>query len=99
MEYGQLQRYERHGLRDRPRTNYQANLTDDSDPINWDAKLDWNISNHDLATFRVDYQHIINTFPAPLGPVLDGTGSYQGHNQSYLSENLCSARPIPSRPR
>ena len=69
-------------------TNYQSNLTSTSDPINWDAKLDWNISNHDLATFRVDYQHIINTFPAPLGPVLDGTGSYQGHNQSYLSENL-----------
>jgi len=69
-------------------SNYQVNLQSTSNPINWDQKLDWNISSRDLATFRVDYQHVINTFPAPLGPVLDGTGSFQGHNQSYLSENF-----------
>jgi Carboxypeptidase regulatory-like domain len=68
--------------------NYQVNLMEWSNPINWDGKLDWNISNHDLATFRVDYQHVINTFTAPLGPILDGTQSYQGHNQSYLSDNF-----------
>jgi Carboxypeptidase regulatory-like domain len=69
-------------------SNYQTNLKSTSDPINWDGKLDWNVSSRDLATFRVDYQHVINTFPAPLGPILDGTGSFQGHNQSYLSENF-----------
>jgi hypothetical protein len=69
-------------------SNYQVNLKSTSDPINWDQRLDWNASSRDLATFRVDYQHIINTFPAPLGPILDGTTSYQGHNQSYLSENF-----------
>jgi Carboxypeptidase regulatory-like domain len=68
--------------------NYQVNLQSVSNPINWDQRLDWNVSSRDLATFRVDYQHIINTFPAPLGPILDGTTSYQGHNQSYLSENF-----------
>jgi hypothetical protein len=68
--------------------NYQVNLTSRSDPINWDQRLDWNISNLDLATFRVDYQHAINTYVAPLGPILDGIGSNQGHSQSYLSENL-----------
>ena len=68
--------------------NYQVNLKSTSDPINWDQRLDWNMSSRDLATFRVDYQHIINTFPAPLGPVLDGTTSYQGHSQSYLSANF-----------
>ena len=67
--------------------NYQVDLNEDSDPINWDGKLDWNISSKDLATFRVDYQHIMNTFVAPLGPILDGTGSNQGHTQSYLSQN------------
>jgi hypothetical protein len=67
--------------------NYQVDLNENSDPINWDGKLDWNISSKDLATFRVDYQHIINTFVAPLGPILDGTGSNQGHTQSYLSSN------------
>lgn len=69
-------------------SNYQTNLTSTSDPINWDGRLDWNASSRDLATFRVDYQHIINTFPAPLGPILDGTTSFQGHNQSYLSDNF-----------
>ncbi len=67
--------------------NYQVDLNEDSDPINWDGKLDWNISSKDLATFRVDYQHIMNTFVAPLGPILDGIGSNQGHTQSYLSSN------------
>ncbi len=68
--------------------NYQTNLKSTSNPINWDQRLDWNISARDLATFRVDYQHVMNTFPAPLGPTLDGTGSNQGHTQSYLSENF-----------
>ena len=68
-------------------SNYQVDLNEDSDPINWDGKLDWNISSKDLATFRVDYQHIMNTFATPFGNPLDGTGSNQGHTQSYLSSN------------
>lgn len=68
-------------------SNYQVNLNENSDPINWDGKLDWNISSRDLATFRVDYQHIINTFATPLGDPLDGTTSNQGHIQSYVSAN------------
>src|SRR6185437_11922893 len=67
--------------------NYVVNIPEQSNPIQWDGRLDWNISARDQAYFRYDYQHIINTFAAPLGPVLDGTNSYQGHNQSYLSEN------------
>ncbi len=67
--------------------NYQVDLNEDSDQINWDGKLDWNISSRDLATFRVDYQHIINTFVAPLGPILDGIGTNQGHTQNYVSAN------------
>ncbi len=67
--------------------NYQTNLTNTSDPINWDLRLDWNVNSRDLASFLVDYQHIINTYPAPLGPILDGTQGYGGHTQSYLSAN------------
>ena len=80
-------------------TNYEVNLKSMSDPINWDQRLDWNISARDLATFRIDYQHVINTFPAPLGPVLDGTGSFQGHNQSYLSENFMLSETHTSQVR
>ena len=56
-------------------------------PSSGGGKLDWNISSLDLATFRVDYQHVINTFVAPLGPILDGIGSNQGHTQNYVSAN------------
>jgi hypothetical protein len=58
-----------------------------SDPVQWDQRLDWNISARDQAYFRYDYQHNINVYTAPLGPILDGIGSNQGHQQSYLSEN------------
>jgi hypothetical protein len=68
--------------------NYVVDIPESSDPIQWDGRLDWNISRRDLAYFRVNYQHIINTFDAPLGPILDGTGSFQGHNQTYLSDNF-----------
>jgi len=68
--------------------NYVVNVPSTSDPIQWDGRLDWNISSRDQAYTRYDYQHIINTFNAPLGPILDGTGSNQGHNQSYLSQNF-----------
>jgi len=68
--------------------NYVVDIPENSDPIQWDGRLDWNISARDQAYFRVNYQHIINTFAAPLGPVLDGTGSFQGHNQTYLSDNF-----------
>jgi hypothetical protein len=67
--------------------NYVIALHEWSDPIKWDQRLDWNISSRDLAYFRYDYQHQINTYTAPLGPILDGIGSNQGHSQSYLSEN------------
>jgi hypothetical protein len=67
--------------------NYQTDLNTYSDPIQWDGKLDWNLSSRDLATFRVDYQHIMNRNTPPLGPVLDGTQGYGGLTQTYLSEN------------
>jgi hypothetical protein len=68
-------------------SNYAVDLNETSDPINWDGKLDWNISSKDLATFRVDYQHIINHFVVPLGNPLDGVGSNQGTFQTYISAN------------
>jgi hypothetical protein len=67
--------------------NYQVNLNTRSDILNWDHRLDWNLSARDLATFRVDYQHVINKNTPPLGLILDGTGNNSGARQSYLSEN------------
>ncbi len=68
--------------------NYVVSLYEWSDPFQWDQRIDWNISNRDQAYLRYSYQHIMNTLTSPLGPILDGYGGFQGHTESYLSENV-----------
>ena len=84
---GECNSADRHRLR-RDLQRLSTSLKSTSNPINWDQRLDWNISARDLATFRVDYQHVINTFPAPFGPDYRRNRKLPGHNQSYLSENF-----------
>ncbi len=67
--------------------NYVENLNDTSDTWQWDQRVDWNISPKDQTYVRYSYKHVQNTNTAPLGPILDGTGSYAGKDQNYLSEN------------
>jgi hypothetical protein len=69
-------------------SNYQTALIQDIDPINWGGKLDWNASARDLATFGVNYQHLIETNTSPLGAILDGYPNYGGHNQSFLGDSF-----------
>ncbi len=68
--------------------NYVIDLPQTSDPIQWDGRLDWNISSRDQAYVRYDYQHIINTNQSPLGPILDGYPNFAGKSETYLSENF-----------
>ena len=56
--------------------------------VQWDQRLDWDISAKDRAYARYSYSHMYNTFAAPLGPILDGIGSYQGSRQNYMSQNF-----------
>jgi hypothetical protein len=56
--------------------------------VQWDQRLDWDISARDRTYARYSYSHMYNTFAAPLGPILDGIGSFQGSRQNYISQNF-----------
>lgn len=68
--------------------NLVENLATDSDPVQWDQRVDWNISEKDQAYARFSYVHIMNRNTPPLGPVLDGTGNFVGSQDSYLTQNF-----------
>jgi hypothetical protein len=67
--------------------NYVENLPYKNDTWQWDQRVDYNISAKDQFYARYSYQHVQLNNTAPLGPVLDGTGTYAGVNQNFLSEN------------
>jgi len=67
--------------------NLLENLPDTSNTIQWDQRIDYNISEKDQVYARYSYQHVQLTNTAPLGPILDGTTTYAGVNQNFLSEN------------
>lgn len=56
--------------------------------VQWDQRIDWDISPQDQAYARYSYNHVYNTLTAPLGPILDGTPGYAGSNESYITENF-----------
>ncbi|MGH9351489.1 MAG: TonB-dependent receptor domain-containing protein, partial [Terriglobia bacterium] len=51
---------------------FSGNATDDT--TQWDARLDWNVSEKDQAFARYSYSQRPQFFPQPLGPILDGGG-------------------------
>lgn len=67
--------------------NYIENLAYTVNTWQWDQRLDYNISAKDQFYTRYSYQHVQQNNTAPLGLILDGTGSYAGVNQNFLSES------------
>jgi hypothetical protein len=67
--------------------NYNENLPYTDNTFQWDQRIDYNISAKDQTYARYSYQHEQLHNTPPLGPILDGTGSYAGVNQNFLSEN------------
>ncbi len=57
--------------------NYVVNTSTGDNTVQWDARLDWNPSQHDQAFFRASYYNERGTYNPPLGFVLDG-GGYGG---------------------
>ncbi len=56
--------------------------------VQWDGRLDWNISSRDQAFVRVSYANERGSNPSPLGPVLDGgfyadTGSVINKGENF----------------
>jgi len=67
--------------------NYNVNLGQADDTIQWDQRLDWNISQKDQVYARYSYAHEIKTNGLPLGSLLDGSG-FGGQNDTNLAENF-----------
>ena len=56
--------------------------------VQWDQRLDWDISAKDRAYARYSYSYMYNTLTPPLGSILDGTTNFAGSRQHYMSENF-----------
>jgi hypothetical protein len=67
--------------------NYRVNVGNSDNTIQWDQRLDWNISSKDQSYVRYSYLHEIKTNGLPLGPVLDGSG-YGGLYDTNLAMNF-----------
>jgi hypothetical protein len=55
-------------------SNYNVNTSTGDNSVSWDARLDWNPSQHDQAFFRASYYNERGTYNPPLGFILDGGG-------------------------
>ena len=62
--------------------NYTYSLKQRINTFQWDARADWDISAKDQAFARFSYSNTRGSFPAPLGPILDGGGGAGSSNVS-----------------
>ena len=67
--------------------NYNANLVNTDNTVQFDQRLDWNISQKDQIYARYSYAHEIKNNGLILGPILDGSG-FGGQNDTNLAENF-----------
>jgi len=67
--------------------NYRTNVGRADNTIQWDQRVDWNLSGHDQAYARYSYAHEIITHGLPLGPILDGSG-FGGQSDTNLAQNF-----------
>ena len=67
--------------------NYRTNVGRADDTIQWDQRVDWNLSQKDQAYVRYSYAHEIIQHGLPLGPVLDGSG-FGGQTDTNLAQNF-----------
>ena len=67
--------------------NYNTNVGNTDDTVQWDQRLDWNVNAKDQSYARYSYQHEIKNNGLPLGPILDGSG-YGGQFDTFLSMNF-----------
>ena len=58
--------------------NYTVNLVTQQNTVQWDQRLDWNISQKDQTFMRYSYMNVPSTNTLPLGPILDGSGFGDG---------------------
>ena len=67
--------------------NLVENVSKADNTIQWDQRVDWNISPKDQTYARYSYLHDIILNALPLGPILDGSG-YGGERDFIFSMNF-----------
>ena len=70
--------------------NYNINLNTQANTVQWDQRLDWNISPKDQAFARFSYLNAPVANQSVLGPVLDGSGFNGSHDSSH-AENFAGS--------
>ena len=68
--------------------NYQTTTNDTDNTFQYDARMDYNASAHDLAFARWSYTHEPGNRPGQLGPILDGGGFGDTGNIVNLGEQF-----------
>lgn len=68
--------------------NYQTTTNDIDNTFQYDTRMDYNASTHDLAFARWSYTHEPGTRPGQLGPILDGGGFGDTGNIVNLGEQF-----------
>jgi hypothetical protein len=71
--------------------NYVANVPTSSDTIQWDQRLDWNLSASDQSYVRYSYTHLQVVNGAPLGNPLDGGGFGTDGTNFNVAENFMAS--------
>ena len=68
-------------------SNYTQPINNSDKTVQFDARVDYNLSPRDQAFVRGSYQHQYQFYPPPLGPVLDGGGFATDGNEVNIGQN------------
>ena len=78
--------------------NYNINLATHDNIVQWDQRLDWNISSSDQAYARYSYSHELKHNDLPIGSLLDGSG-YGGEDDPSIFMNFMASETHIFNPR
>ncbi len=71
--------------------NYTTPIDNTDDTVQWDGRVDYNVSARDQAFVRNSYNHEYQLYPSPLGPILDGGGFGSDGNQVNIGHNFAAS--------
>jgi hypothetical protein len=80
-------------------SNYTTPINNTDNTVQWDARLDYNLSSHDQAFVRNSYNHQYQFYPSPLGQILDGGGFGSDGNQVNIGDNFAFSETHVFSPR
>ena len=72
-------------------SNYTTPINNTDDTVQWDARVDYNISTHDQAFLRNSYNHEYEFYPSPLGQTLDGGSFGSDGDQVNIGDNFAAS--------